>query len=58
VITQLNRNNEETKTPLGMLMTQAVTHHMQHRSEIALQVSQLGHSPGDLDFSRYYRELN
>src|SRR5947208_4354668 len=58
VITQLNRNNEETKTPLWVLMTQAVTHHMQHRSEIALQVSQLGHSPGDLDLSRYYRERN
>ena len=37
-------------------MTQAVTHHMQHRSEIALEVTQLGYSPGDLDVTRYFRE--
>ncbi len=57
VIKQVSaRNGQETVTPLWLLMTQAVNHHTQHRSEIALMVTQLGHSPGDLDVSRYYRE--
>jgi uncharacterized damage-inducible protein DinB len=38
------------------LMTQAIIHKTQHRSEIAFMVTQLGYSPGDLDFSRYVRE--
>jgi uncharacterized damage-inducible protein DinB len=50
------RTGQETTSPLWLLMTQAVTHAMQHRSEVALQVTQLGHSPGDLDVTRYYRE--
>lgn len=55
-IKQVSRSGEETLTPLWLLMSQAVNHHTQHRSEIALQVTQLGLSPGDLDVSRYYRE--
>jgi uncharacterized damage-inducible protein DinB len=56
-ITQVSaRTGQESTTPLWLLMTQAVTHHMQHRSEIALDVTQLGHSPGDLDVTRYFRE--
>jgi uncharacterized damage-inducible protein DinB len=50
------RDGSESVTPLWLLMTQAVNHHTQHRSEIALMVTQLGHSPGDLDVTRYYRE--
>jgi uncharacterized damage-inducible protein DinB len=57
-VTQISaRTGQESVTPLWVLMTQAVSHHMQHRSEVALQVTQLGHSPGDLDVTRYYREL-
>lgn len=56
-ITQVSgRTGQESTSPLWLLMTQAVTHHMQHRSEIALQITQLGHSPGDLDVTLYFRE--
>ena len=56
-ITQVSaRTGEKSTSPLWLLMAQAINHHAQHRSEIALEVTQLGHSPGDLDVTRYYRE--
>jgi uncharacterized damage-inducible protein DinB len=55
-VTQVSPQTGEQRTsPLWMLMTQGVNHAMQHRTEVALQVSQLGHSPGDLDVTRYFR---
>lgn len=36
--------------PLWALMTHCVTHGMQHRSEVAMVITELGHSPGNLDF--------
>jgi uncharacterized damage-inducible protein DinB len=50
------RTGLETVTPQWVLMAQVVNHHTQHRSEVALQISQLGHSPGDLDVTQYFRE--
>jgi uncharacterized damage-inducible protein DinB len=56
-ITQVSaRTGQESTTPLWVLMTQALIHATQHRSEVALQVTQLGHSPGDLDVTPYFRE--
>jgi uncharacterized damage-inducible protein DinB len=49
------RTGQETVTPLWVMMAQALSHNTQHRSEVALHITQLGHSPGDLDVSRYYR---
>jgi uncharacterized damage-inducible protein DinB len=40
----------------GHLLTQAINHTTQHRSEVAVALTQLGHSPGDLDFVLYLRQ--
>ena len=50
------RTGQESVTPLWVLMAQIVNHGTQHRSEVALTITQLGHSPGDLDITRYWRE--
>ena len=38
-------------------MVHQVNHATQHRSETALLLTQAGHSPGDLDFLRYFDAL-
>lgn len=37
-------------------IVQCANHGTQHRSEIAAMLTELGHSPGDMDFSRYCLE--
>jgi uncharacterized damage-inducible protein DinB len=44
--------------PLWKLMTQVAIHGAQHRSEIAVRLTSLGHSPGDLDYIFYLWEQN
>jgi len=41
---------------LWQSMFQATNHATQHRSEVALALTQMGHSPGYLDFIAYGRE--
>jgi uncharacterized damage-inducible protein DinB len=41
--------------PLWLLLLQQANHATQHRSEVAYILSQLGHSPGDLDFIAWSR---
>jgi uncharacterized damage-inducible protein DinB len=41
---------------LWQAIVQCANHGTQHRSEIAAMLTELGHSPGDMDFSRYCLE--
>jgi uncharacterized damage-inducible protein DinB len=50
------RDGSETVNPLWALIAQALNHNTQHRAEVAFAVTQFGHSPGDLDVSRFLRE--
>ncbi|MBI9049187.1 MAG: DinB family protein [Anaerolineaceae bacterium] len=45
-----NFNNEEWSYPLWQMMLHQANHATQHRSEIALLLTEWGHSPGMMDF--------
>ena len=49
-------SGEETHRPLYVDLTQISNHATQHRSEAAEALTMVGRSPGDLDFSVFYRE--
>jgi uncharacterized damage-inducible protein DinB len=50
------RDGSETRTLLRWQgLVQAANHGTQHRSEIAAMLTDLGHSPGDLDFGLWCR---
>jgi uncharacterized damage-inducible protein DinB len=40
----------DARLPLGETLFQVVNHSTQHRSEIAVVISEMGASPGDLDY--------
>jgi uncharacterized damage-inducible protein DinB len=44
----------EIKIPLWQALIHVANHGMQHRSEIALMLTEVGHSPGDLDMLGYF----
>jgi uncharacterized damage-inducible protein DinB len=57
VISYVNFAGETWNYPLWQMLMHQVNHATQHRSEAALLLTQAGHSPGDLDFLRYFDAL-
>jgi uncharacterized damage-inducible protein DinB len=50
------RDQDSVKIPRWQAMLQCANHGTQHRSEIAAMLTDLGHSPGNLDFVLYCLE--
>lgn len=48
--------SKKYRNPLWEMMVHVVNHAAQHRSEVALALTQLGYSPGDLDMIAFIRE--
>ena len=58
VISYTNTRGEEWAYPLWQMLIHQVNHATQHRSEAAMLLTQMGHSPGDLDLLVYMDAVN
>ena len=47
---------EDAVATVGMTLFQVIYHGIQHRSEIAVTLTELGFSPGDLDYLNFLQE--
>ncbi len=56
VLTYRDTRGVEHSYPLWQTMLHQVNHATQHRSEAAMMLTRLGHSPGELDFLRYLNQ--
>lgn len=56
-ISYVNFRGQSRSYPLWQQMLHQANHATQHRSEAALLLTRLGHSPGDLDLIVYYETL-
>lgn len=52
----LSSRGAQWSEPLWQLMFQLVNHGTQHRSEVAMALTQVDHSPGYLDYIAFVRE--
>jgi uncharacterized damage-inducible protein DinB len=55
-LTYTDLRGQPVTWPLAATLLQVSTHGTQHRSEVALWLTELGYSPGDLDLLRYLQE--
>jgi uncharacterized damage-inducible protein DinB len=53
-IAYTNTQGKPFAFPLWQLMVHLLSHEVQHRSEIALRLTELGHSPGELGMQTFF----
>jgi len=58
VIRYTNTKGEEWAYPLWQMLIHQANHATQHRSEAAMLLTEMGHSPGDLDLLIYLDTLS
>lgn len=56
VVTYARMGGQPLSQPAWEILLHVVNHSTQHRSEVAAMLTQFGHSPGDLDLTKYLRE--
>lgn len=54
IVDYVSTEGDHLRRPLWQTMAQLINHATHHRSEVANVVTQLGHSPGDLDMIIYF----
>ena len=47
---------EDDVATVGMTLFQVIYHGIQHRAEVAVTLTDLGYSPGDLDYLNFLQE--